>query len=196
MRKKTKSKGMNLNLAISIAASAHQEQFDSQGEPFVLHPLSVMKNVEKYAWNPKELEVFRITSVLHDLFEDTNWKLINVRHSHSYYAMSLHQTNEPLMIEEHHKLSYEIFIALGLLTHEKNEPYMEYIKKIGANLTATVTKMADLEHNMDPTRFKPDDLVNTIRRNEKYCKAFSYLKNRLKILRGLQMKGAQDEKIF
>jgi len=49
--------------AIVLAAGAHRGQTDKAGQPYILHPLRVMLQLED--------EVGRISAVLHDVLEDT-----------------------------------------------------------------------------------------------------------------------------
>lgn len=60
-----------LNKAIIIAAQAHEGQLDKCGEPYILHPLRVMLKMHT--------EVERICAVLHDVVEDTNITLEDLR---------------------------------------------------------------------------------------------------------------------
>ncbi len=46
----------------------------------------------------------------------------------------------------------EVIQAVALLTHNPQESYFEYVRKIRGNRIATVVKLADLEHNSDETR--------------------------------------------
>lgn len=57
--------------AIEIAARAHSGQLDKAGEPYVFHPLRVMLSVTT--------DHERMAAVLHDVVEDTNATLENLR---------------------------------------------------------------------------------------------------------------------
>ena len=52
-----------LNKAIYIATHYHNEQTDKSKQPYILHPLWVMNNVESLRG--------KIVAVLHDIIEDT-----------------------------------------------------------------------------------------------------------------------------
>ena len=60
------------------------------------------------------------------------------------------------------------------MTHEEGVDYFDYVKEIAKNPLATKVKLADLEHNMDPTRLKEVTEAD-IQRTEKYKKAYFYL---------------------
>jgi hypothetical protein len=42
--------------------------------------------------------------------------------------------------------------ALRLITHEKEEPYVAYVRSLAENPLARAVKLADLHHNLDETR--------------------------------------------
>ena len=56
---------MNFERAIEIAVSAHKGAVDKGGNPYILHPLTVMLSLE----TAEE----KIVGVLHDVIEDTPW---------------------------------------------------------------------------------------------------------------------------
>ena len=63
---------MNLERAIRIAVEAHAGQIDKANEPYILHPLRVMFDVEG--------EVARMVAVLHDVVEDNEgWTFERLR---------------------------------------------------------------------------------------------------------------------
>ena len=59
--------------AIQIASEAHLNQIDKGGKPYILHPLWVMDRVRHLG------EDYMVVAVLHDVIEDTNWTLDNLR---------------------------------------------------------------------------------------------------------------------
>jgi len=68
-----------LESAIRVAVDAHEGQLDKQGEPYILHPLRVMQfAAEAYKLSPLaeySLEEVMVAAILHDVAEDTNFKL-------------------------------------------------------------------------------------------------------------------------
>lgn len=135
-----------LSHAISIASTAHLDQFDKGGKPYILHPLHLM--------NQLLFDVQLATiAVLHDVIEDSD-----------------------MTIEKLSKLGFSerVTKALRLLTHNKEISYEQYIEAICTNYDAIRVKRKDLEHNSDITRLtgiKDKDL----KRIEKYHKAFMRL---------------------
>ena len=116
---------MNLERAIEIAVSAHKGQLDKGGNPYILHPLSVMMALD--------LEDEKIVGVLHDVIEDNEeW------------------TFEKLAIEG---FSLSVIDALKSVTKlSENEDYDDFITRSLANEIGKKVKMADLRHNMDVSR--------------------------------------------
>lgn len=57
-----------LALAIAITAEAFKNTLDKGGQPYVLHCLRVMNNVQGD-------EDVKCAAIMHDLIEDTHWKV-------------------------------------------------------------------------------------------------------------------------
>lgn len=91
-----------------------------------------------------------IVALLHDVAEDTDYTLSNLR------GMGF---------------GNKVIEALVLLTHDENVPYMDYVREIRNDPIATKVKLADLRHNMDLTRLNHDPTVQDLQRREKYAKA-------------------------
>lgn len=112
-----------LERAISIAAEAHAGQTDKGGAPYVLHPLRVMLRVDG--------EFTRIAAVLHDLIEDTDWSLDDLR------AEGFDET---------------VLAALDGLTRREGEVYLDFCRRAASNAIARDVKLADIDDNLDPER--------------------------------------------
>src|SRR3712207_2770049 len=63
----------DLARAIAIAASAHADQIDKSGHPYILHPIRVMQRVSEHGL------AVQIVAVLHDVVEDTAVTLDELR---------------------------------------------------------------------------------------------------------------------
>ena len=114
-----------LEKAIALAVEAHAGQFDKAGNPYILHPLHLMLQMET--------ENERITAVLHDIVEDTAVTMDDLANLGFPPA---------------------VLAALDLLTHDPAVPYDDYILQVKANPLARCVKLADLAHNMDIRRLK------------------------------------------
>jgi len=110
-----------LEKAIRIALEAHSGQVDLDGKPVILHPMNVAAKADTVEET--------IMGLLHDVVEDSEW------------------TFEGLVNEG---ISEEIVDALRLLTHDKSEPYDDYVQRIArsGNRLAITTKLHDLQHNL------------------------------------------------
>jgi (p)ppGpp synthase/HD superfamily hydrolase len=137
-----------LGLAISITAKAFENILDKGGQPYILHCLRVMNNVQGD-------ECVKCASVMHDLIEDTDW------------------TFEQLTTLG---FSDKTVGLLHLLTHQKETSYDDYIKSISVSKEATEIKMRDLEDNSNITRIK-GARKKDFDRIEKYHRAYIYLSN-------------------
>lgn len=115
--------------AMKIAYDAHRGQEDAGGVPYVLHPVHLAEQMED--------EVSTCVALLHDIVEDTDITL-----------EQLAQEFPP-----------EVIQAVSLLTHDPQEGYFDYVRKIRENPTAALVKLADLEHNSDESRLAGSEAV-------------------------------------
>ena len=132
-------------LALRLCFDAHKEQRDKSGMPYVFHPFHLAEQMTD--------EKTTIVALLHDLIEDTDYTLNDLR---------------CIGFDE------DVIEAIALMTHEDGVPYMDYVAEIKKNPIAKAVKLADLRHNSDMTRFDvitPYDEV----RAEKYRKAIELL---------------------
>jgi hypothetical protein len=107
-----------LERAIEIAAQAHAGMKDKQGEPYILHPIRVMLGVDAGD--------AQIVAVLHDVIEDTDVTLEDIRAE---------------------GFSDAVLEALDLVTHRKDRPYSEYVIGCKRNVLARQVKLSDLREN-------------------------------------------------
>ena len=140
-----RTKKLYLDRAIELAKQHHKGQTDKAGKPYIEHPLRVMNQVES--------EEEKIVAVLHDIVEDTNISLNDLR-------------NEGF--------SEEVVSAVECLTKQDGENYDSYIERISFNPLAVKIKLADLEDNRDLTRL-PEVTDKDLERVEKYDKALEKL---------------------
>jgi len=132
--------------AIALATEVHGKQFDKQGAPYILHPLRVMFAV-RAAGHP---EPHQVVAVLHDALEDA-------------------EDSEDVAFRIGELFNPRIGLAIIAMTHDRNVPYMEYIKDVKNDPIAAIVKRFDIEDNMDPKRFFHK--VNY----KKYAKALGFL---------------------
>ena len=134
-------------IALELAVEKHKNQTDKAGNPYILHPLHVMENV-----NSKE---GKIVAILHDIIEDTDIT--------ENYLLKI-------------GLSKRIVDAVVALTRSEDMDYQEYIKNLSSNPLAKEVKLSDLEHHVDLKRL-PTLEEKDLERNRKYQIAYHYLIN-------------------
>ncbi|MET0399023.1 MAG: HD domain-containing protein [Longimicrobiaceae bacterium] len=109
--------------AIALAVRAHRGQKDRAGAPYILHPLRMMFRVET--------DAEKMAAVLHDVVEDTDWTLDDLRAE---------------------GFPEEVVAAVDHLTRREGESYEEFVRRAAAHPVARRVKLADLEDNMDVRR--------------------------------------------
>lgn len=135
-----------LERAIALALEAHRGQSDRQGQPYILHPLHVMMQMDD--------EAEMIAAVLHDVIEDTDMTLDDLRAK---------------------GFSEQVLTAVDLLTHDKETTsYEAYVRRLKPNPMARKIKLADLRHNMDIRRIRTMSDSDKARL-EKYHRAWRIL---------------------
>ena len=114
-----------IEIALKIAVEAHEGQTDKLGNPYILHPLAVASKLD-------DIEL-KAAALLHDTIEDTS------------------VTKETLLEAG---IPQSVVDIITTLTHDKTTPYEDYIRGIAKNPKAKQVKLADLSHNLDPSRAK------------------------------------------
>lgn len=109
--------------AIALAVEKHRGMRDKAGDPYILHPLRMMLALRG--------EEERMAAVLHDVVEDTDVTLEDLRRA-GY---------PPAVVE-----------VVDHLTRRAEESYEESIRRAAAHPVARRVKLADLEDNMDLRR--------------------------------------------
>ena len=133
---------------MKLCFEAHKDQTDKSGLPYVFHPFHVAEQMPD--------EITTIVALLHDVIEDTSYTLRDLQ------EMGF----DPDVLE-----------ALALMTHDKNDSYMDYVTRIKDNDIARTVKLADLRHNSDLTRMDEIDQA-ALKRVEKYKAAMQLLTER------------------
>ena len=131
--------------AMKLCFTAHKDQFDKSGIPYVFHPFHLAEAMTD--------EYTTTVALLHDVVEDSPYTLAD-----------LERMGYPPAVLE----------ALALLTHDPAVPYMEYVAAVKPNPIARAVKLADLRHNSDLTRMDTVD-EKALARVEKYKKAIALL---------------------
>lgn len=137
--------------AIALAATAHQDQTDKAGRPYILHTLKVMHYLRS-----DDDELMAI-AVLHDVVEDTHITYADLRAA---------------------GLSERVVAGVQSMTKQRGQTTEEYLDQVLANPDAVRVKMADLRHNSDIRRLK-GVTQKDIQRIEKYNRMYEDLKKHI-----------------
>lgn len=126
------------NKALNLMFEKHKDQVDKAGIPYVFHPFHLAEQMPD--------ETSTLVALMHDLVEDTD-----------------------VTFEDLSSMGFpeEVVEAIKLLTHDKSIDYLDYVEKISKNSLARKVKIADLEHNMDPSRLS-EEQKNSPKRKAKY----------------------------
>lgn len=130
-----------LSKAIQIATKAHEGTVDKGGNPYILHPLRVMVQLDD--------NTSRIVAVLHDTVEDTDITFDNLRKE---------------------GFTEEIIKGIDSVSRRNNETYTDFIKRCKKNPIGRKVKLADIKDNSDITRI-PNPSQKDYERLEKYNRA-------------------------
>ena len=108
--------------ALKIAIEAHSGQLEKDGNPYIMHPLRLMSDVETVEE--------KCVALLHDVAEDTDVSIEEIR-----------EAFPPAVAD-----------AVALMTHDDGSEYEVYIKRLAENPIARKVKMADMRDNMNILR--------------------------------------------
>ncbi len=136
----------DIERAIGLAVNAHRGQKDRNARPYILHPLTLMMKMDT--------EVEMMTAVLHDVVEDTDRTLADLKKA---------------------GFPSEVIEAVDALSKREGETYDAYIERLSRNPLAVKVKVADLVDNMRLTRMievTEDDAA----RLSRYLRAWKKLK--------------------
>ena len=131
--------------AMKIAYQAHHGQLDKGGIPYIFHPYHLAEQMPD--------EYTTCVALLHDVVEDTDVTLEELKAT----------------------FPAEVIEAVAVMTHGKDEPYLDYVRRVSKNPLAKIVKLADLRHNSDQTRMENADEATLAYFREKYRKAFEIL---------------------
>ena len=108
---------------IKIAFQAHSGQVRDDGEPYIIHPVSVALILVQHGFGDND---HLMSALLHDVVEDTKFTISDLA---GY-------------------VNYRSLIAIELLTKRKNQTYKDYYNSIQHSVIAMHVKQADRIHNL------------------------------------------------
>lgn len=146
--------GEMLSKAILLATVGHNGQFDKGGNPYILHPLTVMHKLKS-----KDEELMCI-AVLHDYIEDVKGA-----------------TFEQLRNEG---MSERVIEGIRCITKMPGQTYEEYKTAVFSNRDTMLVKREDLRTNSDLRRLKSKTINDKdIARVAKYMSFYAEIEVRL-----------------
>lgn len=138
--------------AIALALEKFRGVQDKDGQPYILHLLRVMMNVEQ----PEA----RIVGVLHDIVEDTQVTLTDLR-----------------------KLGFSTSILEGVefITHLSGISYCDYVIRLRSNEIARACKIADLNDNyrLDRVAYRDGYTESDAKRLQRYVLSYQFLRDKI-----------------
>ena len=134
-----------LENAITLAVHQHAGQVDKGGQPYILHPLRVMLQLQQTDQ--------QIVAVLHDILEDT------------------HTTTQDL---QNLGFQTHIIQAIQALTKLPQETRVQAAMRTAQNPLACAVKIADVQDNMNLTRI-PNPTARDLARLEEYRQVLEIL---------------------
>lgn len=146
--------------AIDFASKCFRFSFDKGGEPYILHLIRVMQNLET------EDEDLKIIAIYHDFVEDI------------YLSMDVFSETVSFG-DSKFTVNNRILSAIDCLSKRKGETYDQYLERVASNHDAILVKLADLKDNMDLSRLKRMGTAEDLIRMEKYEKAKAFLEEKL-----------------
>jgi (p)ppGpp synthase/HD superfamily hydrolase len=114
----------SLEHAIEIASVAHRGQVDKANEPYILHPMRVMEQVDS--------RDEKIIAILHDVVEKNPQWSLNRLASEGF---------KPKIVE-----------AVDAMTRRTGESYEDFVLRAAANPASSAVKLADLKDNIHMSR--------------------------------------------
>jgi (p)ppGpp synthase/HD superfamily hydrolase len=142
----------NLETAIRVAVTGHAGQTDKEGLPYITHPLRLMHAVTD--------DAAKIVAVLHDVVEDTSVTLDDLRRE---------------------GFSEAILASVARVTHQKDQPYADYVVACKPDPVAKAVKLADLTDNCSLHRclLRPNQVARDLARIHRYVLSYKYLTDKL-----------------
>jgi (p)ppGpp synthase/HD superfamily hydrolase len=114
----------SLNRAIEIATEAHRGQVDKANEPYILHSMRVMDQVDSLDE--------KIVGILHDVVEkNSQWSLSRLQGE---------------------GFKSKIIEAVDAITRRAGESYENFVSRAADNPISRAVKMADLKDNIQMAR--------------------------------------------
>jgi hypothetical protein len=158
--KKMSQKPSLYTICLVLATVMHDGQTDKAGKPYIEHCVRVAINCET--------ELQKCTAILHDLVEDTELSIEELRNLLSPYEIDDLTDEELVLIDQ-------LIEAVDALTHRPDEPLEEYWSRVKECPLALYVKERDINDNTSPSRLEIFDEEKKQQLLDKYSRARKFL---------------------
>ncbi|MBR3177326.1 bifunctional (p)ppGpp synthetase/guanosine-3',5'-bis(diphosphate) 3'-pyrophosphohydrolase [Candidatus Saccharibacteria bacterium] len=124
--------------AIKMATEAHEGQMRKSGDPYISHPLAVMKIVEDWGMDEDTI----IAAVLHDTVEDTNITLEDIRKEFGEQVAFLVDGVTKLSNVRSGMRDIDTYLP------ETKDNLLRLLVALGSDIRVLIIKLADRLHNL------------------------------------------------
>lgn len=136
-----------INDAVKLATVAHEGQLRKSGDPYITHPLAVMKIVE--AWGMDEDTI--IAAVLHDTIEDTSVTLQEIKDKFGEQVAFLVDGVTKLGTARSGMRDLDTYLP------STKDNLLRLLVATGADIRVLIIKLADRLHNLRTLSALPPD---------------------------------------
>ncbi|MBR3323023.1 bifunctional (p)ppGpp synthetase/guanosine-3',5'-bis(diphosphate) 3'-pyrophosphohydrolase [Candidatus Saccharibacteria bacterium] len=163
------SKSPRIQKAIKVATKAHEGQLRKTGEPYITHPLAVMKILQE--WNMDEDSI--VAGILHDTVEDTELTLKDIEDEFG--------KNVAFLVNGVTKLgkARSGMKDLDEYLPETSDNLLKLLIATGQDVRVLIIKLADRLHNLRTLSALPPDKQQKIARES--LDVFAPLADRLQM---------------
>ena len=131
-------RSIRVEKAIELAKTAHEGQKRKTGEPYIVHPMAVMKILEEWGMDEDTI----IAGVLHDTVEDTSVKLDDIKQEFGESVAFL--VDGVTKLSEARSGMHDIDTYLP----KTRDNFLRLMIALGADIRVLIIKLADRLHNM------------------------------------------------
>ncbi len=163
------TKSPRVQQAIKLATKAHEGQLRKTGEPYIIHPLAVMKILEE--WNMDEDSI--VAGVLHDVVEDTDVTLKEIEEEFGKDVAFLVNGVTKLGKARSDMKNLDEYLP------ETSDNLLKLLVATGQDVRVLIIKLADRLHNLRTLSALPPDKQQKIARES--LEVFAPLADRLQM---------------
>jgi (p)ppGpp synthase/HD superfamily hydrolase len=174
----------NLRHAIDFATMAHEGQVrKNSGVPYIYHPLKVLATFNELVYpyllkktNIDGIEMYQIACVLHDVYEDTEYKNLDEMGCNDEWGYKDFVHADVIGLTDTSK-------HLFPFTNRAERKVIDGVRMYGCSEETQLIKICDIMCNVgDYVREDPDYAIIYIQEKQKYVKFLTKLSEHYKVL--------------